>query len=88
MAKDRIMGRHIDGLQGYLEYERIRYQCHECAQYQYPLDHELGVDGKRASIQKEKQLALLSVQMPYEEAKKVYEELTGLKYPETNSNIK
>lgn len=73
------MGRHIDGLQGYLEYERMRYQCHECGQYQYPLDHELGVDGKRASIQKEKQLALLSVHMPYEESKKVYEELTGLK---------
>lgn len=73
------MGRHIDGLQGYLEYERMRYQCHECGEYQYPLDYELGVEGKRTSIQKEKQLALLSVHMPYEEAKQVYEELTGLK---------
>lgn len=73
------MGRHIDGLQGYLEYKRLRYRCHECGEYQYPLDYELGVAGKRASQQKEKQLALLSVHMPYEEAKKVYEEVTRLK---------
>ena len=73
------MERHIDGLQGYLEYERMRYRCHECGQYHYPLDYELGVDGKRTSIQKEKQLALLSVHMPYEEAKEIYEEMTRLK---------
>ena len=35
--------------------------------------------GSRMSVQKEKQLALLAVHMPYEEAKKVYEELTRLK---------
>jgi len=35
--------------------------------------------GSRISVQKEKQLALLAVHMPYEEAKKVYEELTRLK---------
>lgn len=80
------MGRHIDGLQGYLEYHRMRYQCHECGQYQYPLDYELGVEGKRASIQKEKQLALLCVHMPYEEAKKVYEELTRLKTGRTTAH--
>lgn len=74
-----MMERHIDGLQGYLPYDRMRYQCHECGQYQYPLDYELGIEDKRASPQKERQLALLSVHMPYEEAKKVYEELTGLK---------
>lgn len=79
MAKDRVMGRHIDGLQGYLEYERLRYRCHECGAYQYPLDYELGVAGKRTSQQKQTQLALLSVHMPYEEAKKVYEEVTRLK---------
>lgn len=78
LGRDRIKGRHIDSLQGYLEYERTRYRCHECGGYYFPADYELGVSQRRMSIQKEKQLALLSVHMPYEEAKKVYKELTGL----------
>ena len=73
-----MKGRHIDSLQGYLEYQRMRYQCHECEGYYYPTDYELGISERRLSPQKEKQLALLSVHMPYEETKKVYKELTGL----------
>ena len=58
----------------------MRYRCHECAKTYHPLDEELELSqGSRMSMQKEKQLALLAVHMPYEEAKKVYEELTQLK---------
>lgn len=71
--------RHIDGLQGWLGYQRMRYQCRRCGRGYYPLDRELGLGlESRMSEQKEKQLALLSVRLPYEEAKRVYEELTGL----------
>lgn len=78
LGKDQIKGRHIDSLQGYLDYQRMRYQCHECGGYYYPSDYELDIHNRRMSRQKEKQLALLSVHMPYEEAKKVYMELTHL----------
>ena len=58
----------------------MRYRCHECGETHYPLDEELELSqGSRMSLQKEKQLALLAVHMPYEESKKVYEELTQLK---------
>lgn len=71
--------RHIDGLQGWIGYRRMRYQCRRCGQGYYPSDQELGLNPKsRMSEQKERQLALLSVRLPYEEAKRVYEELTGL----------
>ena len=71
--------RHIDSLQGWLGYQRMRYLCHECGKNYYPLDYELGLSwDSRMSEQKERQLARLSVRLPYEEAKKVYEELTGL----------
>ena len=43
------------------------------------MDEELELGKSRMSMHKERQLALLSVHMPYEEAKKVYEELTQLK---------
>lgn len=72
--------RHIDGLQGWIGYERMRYLCHQCGKKYYPLDHELELSqGSQMSIQKERQLAKLSVRLPYEEAKRVYEELTGQK---------
>lgn len=75
-----MRARHVDSLQGWLEYERLRYLCHECGEYYYPLDQELALSqGSRMSEQKERQLALLSVRLPYEEAKLVYEELTGVK---------
>jgi hypothetical protein len=76
LAKDRIKGRHIDGLQGWIWYERMRYRCHECQETYFPLDEELELGQSRMSLQKEGQLALLSVHMTYGEAEKVYEELT------------
>lgn len=73
-----MKGRHIDGLQGWVEYRRMRYRCRRCGRGYHLLDQELGLNPKsRMSEQKEKQLALLSVRLPYEEAKRVYEELTG-----------
>jgi hypothetical protein len=54
----------------------MRYRCHECQAMYYPLDEELELGQSRMSLQKEEQLALLSVHMTYEEAKKVYEALT------------
>ena len=68
--------RHLDGLQGWIGYERMRYRCHECQKTYYPLDQELELGRSRMSFQKEGQLALLSVHMTYEEAKGVYEALT------------
>lgn len=58
----------------------MRYRCHECGETYHPLDEELELSKRsRMSIQKEKQLALLSVHMPYQEAEKVYGELTQQK---------
>ena len=58
----------------------MRYRCHECETTYYPLDEELELSKEsRMSLQKEKQLALLAVHMPYEETEKVYGELTQLK---------
>lgn len=69
--------RHIDGLQGWVAFSRMRYYCRKCHQGYYPIDQRLKLSNQsRMSIQKEKQLALLSVRLPYEEAHKVYEELT------------
>lgn len=76
LAKDRMKERHIDSLQGWIEYERMRYYCHECGKKYYPMDEELELGQSRMSLQKESQLALLSVHMTYGEAKAVYEELT------------
>lgn len=64
----------------------MRYRCHECGGYHYPLDYELGVAGRRASSQKESQLALLSVHMPYRDAEKIYEELTRQKTGKTTAH--
>lgn len=76
LAKNRVKERHIDSLQGWVGYERMRYSCHECGKKYYPLDEELELGESRMSLQKESQLALLSVHMTYREAQKVYEELT------------
>lgn len=76
LAKDRMKARHVDSLQGWIEYQRMRYSCHECGKKYYPIDQELELGQSRMSVQKESQLALLSVHMSYEESKKVYEALT------------
>ena len=55
----------------------MRYRCHECRQTYFPTDQELELGESRMSLRKESQLALLSAHMTYEEAKKIYEELTG-----------
>lgn len=68
---------HVDGLQGWISVSRMRYYCRKCRKGFYPLDQRLKLsEGSRMSIQKEHQLALLSVRLPYEEARKVYAELT------------
>ena len=54
----------------------MRYRCHECQETYFSLDEELELGQSRMSLQKEGQLALLSVHMTYGEAEKVYEELT------------
>lgn len=54
----------------------MRYRCHECRETYFPLDQELELGQSRMSLQKEGQLALLSVHMTYGEAKEVYGELT------------
>lgn len=70
--------RHVDSLQGWVGMSRMRYYCRKCRQGFYPLDRRLKLsDVSRMSQQKEKQMALLSVRLPYEEARKVYGELTG-----------
>lgn len=77
LAKDRMKRRHIDGLQGWMDYERMRYRCHKCGQTYFPLDEELELGKSGMSLRKESQITMLSVHMPYEDAKKVYEEMTG-----------
>lgn len=78
LGKDRMKERHLDGLQGWVSYGRMRYTCRRCRKGYYPLDRKLKLSpSSRMSEGKEKQIALLSVRLPYEEAKKVYEELTG-----------
>lgn len=72
--------RHIDSLHGWVSIGRMRYYCRKCRKGFYPLDRCLKLSqDSRMSEQKEKQLALLAVHMPYEEAKKIYEELTRQK---------
>ena len=73
LAKDRMRGRHVDSLQGWIWYERMRYRCHECEKTYFPLDEEMELGKSRMSLQKESQLALLSVHMTYADAKEVYE---------------
>ena len=63
-------------MQGWIWYERMRYRCHECEKTYFPIDEEMELGRSRMSLQKESQLALLSVHMTYEDAKEVYEELT------------
>lgn len=79
LAKDRVKQRHVDSLQGWIGYERMRYNCHECGKKYYPTDEELELGESRMSLQKESQLALLSAHMTYRESQKVYEELTRQK---------
>lgn len=71
--------RHIDGLQGWVCYERMRYSCRKCGEKYYPIDEELELGESRMSLQKESQLSLLSAHMTYREAEKVYGELTRQK---------
>ncbi len=62
-----------------MEYSRDRYECRRCKQGYYPADEELELSQEsRMSPRKEDQMTKLSVRMPYEEAAKTYEELTGL----------
>ncbi len=69
---------HVDGLQGWISVSRMRYYCRRCRKGFYPLDQRLKLSGtSRMSSQKEQPLALLSVRLHYEEARKVYGELTG-----------
>jgi hypothetical protein len=70
--------RHVDSLQGWVVFSRQRYYCRKCRKGYYPIEQALKLSNQsRMSEQKEKQLVLLSVRLPYEEARKVYEELTG-----------
>lgn len=78
MSKDRMKERHVDSLQGWVVFSRMRYYCRKCRKGYYPIEQGLKLSSEsRMSEQKEKQLVLLSVRLPYEEARKVYEELTG-----------
>ena len=80
MSKDRLKLRHIDSLEGWISFKRMRYYCRECRKGFYPFDEELKVGKEsRMSLKKERQLAKLAVRIPYEEAKAVYEELTHTK---------
>jgi len=77
MSKDRMKPRHVDSMEGWVGYERMRYACGKCGRGNYPVDQELRIGKEsRMSQKKERQLARLSARMPYEEAKQVYEELT------------
>lgn len=68
----------MDSLQGWVAFSRMRYYCRKCRKGYYPTEQSLKLsDQTRMSVQKEKQLVLLSVRLPYEEVRKVYEELTG-----------
>lgn len=67
----------MDTTEGYVGYQRMRYQCRQCGEGFYPLDRSLELSqGSRMSQQKESRLARLAARLPYEEAKEVYEELS------------
>jgi hypothetical protein len=79
LGKDEERGKQIDTIHGWVGYSRERYECRRCKQGYYPADEELELSKEsRMSQKKEDQMAKLSVRMPYEEAVKTYEELTGL----------
>lgn len=70
--------RHVDSLQGWIAFSRMRYYCRKCGKGYYPIEQSLKLsDQSRMSVQKEKQLVLLSVRLSYEKVRKVYGELTG-----------
>ena len=79
LGKDEERKKNIDTTHGWVKYGRYRYQCSKCEEYYYPVDEELELsEASQMSEKKEDELIRLSVRMPYEEAVKTYEELTGL----------
>ena len=70
----------IDTTHGWVKYGRYRYECSKCGEYHYPGDKELELsEVSQMSSKKEDELTRLSVRLPYAEAVKTYEELTGLR---------
>lgn len=79
LGKDEVRRKSLDTTHGWVKYGRYRYQCSRCEHYYYPVDQELELsEVSQMSGKKEDELTRLSVRMPYEEAVKTYEELTGL----------
>lgn len=58
------------GLLGEISISRARYFCDACGDSVYPLDHQLGLDGKHRMFPKlQEAVARMSSRVPYEEAK-------------------
>jgi hypothetical protein len=65
-------------LNGKLELHRAYYYCKKCKSSKIPLDEQLKLEGKHQSIGVRRQMALMAVSDPFEEATKRLKELTGV----------
>lgn len=68
----------LTSLNGKLEIYRAYYYCKKCGRSKIPLDEQLHLEGKHQSIGVRRQMALMAVSDPFEEATKRLEELTGV----------
>ena len=65
-------------LNGKLELHRSYYYCKSCGRSKIPLDEQLCLEGKHQSIGVRRQMSLMAVSDPFEEATKRLKELTGV----------
>ena len=68
----------LTSLTGKLEIYRSYYYCKQCKSSMIPLDEQLCLEGKHQSIGVRRQMALMAISDPFEEAVKRLKELTGV----------
>jgi hypothetical protein len=68
----------LTSLNGKVKIYRAYYYCKECKSSKIPLDEQLCLEGKHQSVGVRRQMALMAVSDPFEEATKRLGELTGV----------
>lgn len=79
VAARAAVSRTLETLVGPVELSRPYFYCVPCGQGFAPLDDALGLAGGRKQFDVHKAAARLTVEVPYETAQELFEELTGVR---------
>jgi Uncharacterised protein family (UPF0236) len=76
-ARDPVQ-RTVETLVGMVQLERPYFSCPVCRVGLYPLDEVLGLSAGRTQLDVQKAVAKLVTEVPYDEAQRLFDDLTGV----------